>query len=96
MYLGITPSLIFSTEDGCEFTLHLDDNPLAVFVELPKNLIRTLWYSNILCGVIRGALEMINIKVETFFISDTLNGDAATEIKVKVISTGGEYTIQDD
>lgn len=79
-----------------EFSLKLDENPLAEYVELPEYFLHTIWYSNILCGIIRGALEMINIKVETFFTSDILNGDATTEIKVKLISTGGDYTIQDD
>jgi hypothetical protein len=34
------------------------DNPLTEFVELPEEY-RDLKYCNILCGVIRGALEMV-------------------------------------
>ena len=56
----------------------LEENPLADFVELPEHLqdlrscvstppllrIRHSWrrYSNIYCGVIKGALEMVNIR----------------------------------
>lgn len=37
----------------------LPDNPLADFVELPPAY-GELRYSNLLCGVIRGALEMVS------------------------------------
>lgn len=36
----------------------LTDNPLADFVELPEEY-RDLKYCNLLCGVVRGALEMV-------------------------------------
>lgn len=44
------------------FTLVLEENPLAEFVELPDDgrAQEELWYSNILCGVVRGALEMVS------------------------------------
>lgn len=46
---------------GSYFTLTLDENPLAEFVELPEAAIESgLWYSNVLCGVLRGALEMVS------------------------------------
>jgi len=42
------------------FTLTFDENPLAEFVELPDDALDGgLWYSNVLCGVLRGALEMV-------------------------------------
>lgn len=40
------------------FVQVLTDNPLADFVELPDEY-RSLRYSNLLPGVIRGALEMV-------------------------------------
>ncbi|KAJ2920975.1 hypothetical protein H1R20_g7085, partial [Candolleomyces eurysporus] len=41
------------------FILTFDENPLAEFVELPEEALEGgLWFSNVLCGVIRGALEM--------------------------------------
>lgn len=51
-----------------EFALVFDENPLAEFVELPEEALASnqpgsskegLWYSNVLCGAIRGALEMV-------------------------------------
>ena len=59
------------------------------FVELPDDgrATQELWYSNVLVGVLRGALEMIQIQVEPQFISDTLRGDAQTELRVVFIKT---------
>jgi hypothetical protein len=45
---------------GSSFTLTLDENPLAEFVELPEDALEGgLLFSNVLCGVLRGALEMV-------------------------------------
>jgi len=42
------------------FILTLDENPLTEFVELPEEALEGgLWFSNVLCGVICGALEMV-------------------------------------
>jgi hypothetical protein len=47
---------------GSSFTLTFDENPLAEFVELPEDALEGgLWFSNILCGVLRGSLEMASI-----------------------------------
>ena len=57
------PSKTASTSQsppGTFFTLTFEENPLAEFVELPEEVLAGgLWYSNVLCGVIRGALEMV-------------------------------------
>ena len=58
MFLGITPNVVFGADDK-EFSLVLEENPLAEFVELPEEC-PNLYYSNILCGVIKGALEMVS------------------------------------
>ncbi|XP_065305420.1 uncharacterized protein Bet3 [Dermacentor albipictus] len=57
MYLGISPSITNWSPAGDEFSLILESNPLTEFVELPESH-ATLKYSNIIPGVIRGALEM--------------------------------------
>lgn len=59
MFLGVSAQISGFNPEGTEFSLILDENPLNDFVELPDS-VRGLKYSNILCGVIRGALEMVS------------------------------------
>jgi hypothetical protein len=61
IFLNITPTVTNWTSDNKQFSLVLDENPLADFVELPDDdrAQDQLWFSNILCGVLRGALEMV-------------------------------------
>lgn len=69
-----------------EFILQFAENPLAEFVELPEDALQGgLWYSNILAGVLRGALEMVQIQAECTFVTDVLRGDETTEIRVKFL-----------
>jgi len=83
MFLGVTCDVVnYVEKDNC-FSLIMQDNPLIDYVELPKHL-SGLYYSNIICGVIRGALEAIQFKVNCFFVKDTLLGDDITEIKVEL------------
>lgn len=60
MFLGVTPVVTNWSAAADEFSLILDNNPLADFVEVPDGL-EGLLYSNILCGVLRGALEMVSV-----------------------------------
>ncbi len=61
IFLNITPTIASWTSDNKQFSLLFDENPLADFVELPDDgrAQDELWFSNILCGVLRGALEMV-------------------------------------
>ncbi|KAJ8699931.1 hypothetical protein PTI98_003005 [Pleurotus ostreatus] len=71
---------------GPWFTLTLDENPLAEFVELPEEALEGgLWFSNVLCGVLRGALEMVQMQVHVEFVSDVLRGDESTDIRVRLL-----------
>lgn len=58
----------------------------AEFVELPPSAYGVLWYSNILCGVIRGALEMVQMNVEAKFVKDVLQGDEVSEIQCVLVA----------
>ena len=58
MYLGITPTITNWTVSNDEFSLIFDQNPMTEFVELPENITQ-LKYCNLMCGIIRGACEMV-------------------------------------
>lgn len=80
MFLGVGVDVANWNAEKTECSLILYENPLNDFVELPPN--EKLLYSNILCGVIRGSLEMILLKVDAYFVRDTLRGDDVNEIRV--------------
>lgn len=89
IFLNIQPIVDNWSADGKSFSLILVDNPLAEFVELPlasdPKIGKELWYSQILCGVLRGALQMVQLDVDVMFLKDVLRGDDKTEIRLKLI-----------
>ena len=84
MFLGIQAEVTSWNSEGTVFTLVLPtDNPFVDFVELPPQY-SELQYCGLLCGVITGALEMVQMKVECRFIRDVLKGDEVSEMRVEL------------
>lgn len=91
-FLGITCEVANWNAENDAFSLILPSNipsntndsfnPLTEYVEIPPQYLNRLHYSNILCGVIEGALECLQINVECQFVKDVLNGDDCTELRV--------------
>ena len=84
-FLGVKGEITQWEQQDKQCTLVLGMNPLSEFVMLPQCYKNSLWYSNVLCGLIMGSLEMVNIKVKATFAKDVLRGDESTEIKVQLI-----------
>lgn len=89
IFLNITPVIENWSADGKGCTLVIPDpNPLTEFVELPvttdPKIHKELWYSQILCGILRGALQMVQLDVEVNFVKDALRGDERTELRMKL------------
>lgn len=84
VFLNITPHVTNWSNNKNAFSLIFEENPLSDFVELPMDASKELWYSNILCGVLKGALEMVQLDCDVYFVSDVLRGAARTELRVKL------------
>jgi hypothetical protein len=84
MFLGVSAEVVNFDQESKSFSLLLPENPLNDFVVLPVQY-QSLWYSNVLCGVIRGALEMINLRTKVYFKKDTLKGQDQNEIRVELL-----------
>lgn len=84
MFLGVICEVTNWSADERQFSLLLGDNPLTEVVELPEEY-PGLKYLNVLCGTIRGALEMLNIRCNCWIVRDQLKGDDVNEIRVEVL-----------
>ena len=52
----------------------MTENPMTDYVEVREEF-RELSYCNLICGVIRGALDMVKFKAEVKIVKDSLKGD---------------------
>lgn len=94
-FLNVTPTISSRAADGREFVLSFapgesggGDGLGSEMVELPESAIKSgLHYSNILCGVIRGAMEMVNVQVECEIVNDLLLHPqaASTDLRVTLV-----------
>lgn len=84
IYLNVQPAITNWSSSSDEFSLIFENNPFIDFVELPPEF-SNLRYSAIICGCIRGALEMVQLEVQCFLVQDQLKNDNCTEIRVKFI-----------
>lgn len=86
MFLGIDAESSPDLSSKETFLITFSDNPLNDFVELPENLVASDFrYSNLYCGIIRGAFEQLHMNVACEFVKDVLRGDDSNSIRVKLI-----------
>ncbi|UKK00234.2 Bet3 transport protein [Theileria orientalis] len=83
MFLGISANVVDVDPENNIYNISFQENPLDQFVELPETL-KDLNYSNIFCGVIIGALEQLQMKVQCYFVKDMLKGDDTYEMTIKL------------
>ena len=81
MFLCITVDTAERSDSA--YNISLPENPLAIFVELPEDRM-DLEYSQLLCGLVRGMLEMLQFDVECRMVQSQLKGDDTNEISVRL------------
>lgn len=72
IYLNVQPTISNWSAASDEFSLIFETNPMTEFVELPQDL-TNLRYCSILSGCIRGALEMVQLEVQCWFVQVKYN-----------------------
>ena len=95
MFLGIGAECERWNEAETRCAIVLESNPLARFAELPPRY-RDLSYCQLLCGVIRGALEMIGMRTTCAFGKDALRGDDGFELDLELVEKIAEEYPFDD
>jgi hypothetical protein len=93
MFLGVVAeSAPVSDKPEAAYTCTFADNPLALFVELPSaedgplssSSGNRLEYSQLLCGLMRGVLEMLQFDVTCRMTASTLAGDDTNTMLVEL------------
>ena len=82
MFLGITVEV--PQKNDTAYTLQFSDNPLALFVELPDTFAKDLEYSQLLAGMVRGMLEMLQFEVSCKITNSVLRGGDTNEMRVEL------------
>ncbi|KAL7564051.1 hypothetical protein ACA910_006956 [Epithemia clementina (nom. ined.)] len=79
MFLGVTAESTIKSDTS--YTITLVDNPLTIFVELPEDR-SELEYSQLLCGMVRGMLEMLQYDVTCKMTQSQLKGSEVNEMLI--------------
>lgn len=82
MFLGLTVDTKVVSETS--YSIAFADNPLAIFVELPAGSENKLEYSQLLAGMVRGMLEMLQYDVCCRIACTVLAGGETNEISVEL------------
>lgn len=97
MFLGVLPE-ISSGDTDASYRVVFHDNPLALFVELPEGN-QELEYNQLLAGMVRGMLEMLQFDVNAKIVQSQLRGDEVNELVVdlkQVLQEGAGEEYQDE
>lgn len=85
MFLGLVVETKIVSETV--YSITFADNPLAIFVEFPANVnneTNDLEYSQLLAGMVRGMLEMLQFDVSSRIVRTVLAGGETNEIAVEL------------
>ena len=92
-YLGIVGT--YNQVSEKEFHLIFSDNPISLYVELPESL-NDLCYSNIICGMLRGMLEISGFEIQCEFVKDKMKGDDVNDLKITLVKYIEERFVDDE
>lgn len=87
MFLNVTPTVTNWNQDGTEFSLICDEAIFGDNLEIPDYLSKGgLQYHSLLAGIIKGALEMIQIRVDCSIARcPLLSGAGPVEVRIKFL-----------
>ena len=92
-YLGIIGK--YNQTGEKEFHLTFTQNPICLYVELPESL-EGLCYSNIICGILRGMMEISGFEIQCEFAKDKMKGDDINDLKITLVKLIEERFIDDE
>ena len=92
-YLGIIGKYNQTSEK--EFHLVFPENPISSYVELPESL-EGLCYPNIICGILRGMMEISGFEIQCEFVKDKMKGDDINDLKITLVKLIEERFIDDE
>ena len=92
-YLGIIGKYNQTAEK--EYHLTFTENPISLYVELPESL-EGLCYSNIICGILRGMLEISGFEIKCELVKDKMKGDDINDLKITLVKYIEERFIDDE